>query len=278
MQGGQLDRNARPAKHASTGGGTADGVDGLFVGVKIAFGVVGGQRRLAQHVEGMGVALADVVLAAGERGVDGFAHHELLAEQGHGEFDAAPDQRLPTPRDEPGQRVAQGRFPAGGDQTAGDHQPPGGGVDEQGFTAPEMSAPVALADFVADQAIHGGVVRNAQQRFGQAHQGDAFLAGQGKFMHQIVHPARALALAADGGHQPGGPLGDGARIERGGLDFPRQRGDPSRFVGAVSGGDRRAAGGERGGGIGGDVHPKTPWREGFTQQVWRFFEFAAIVG
>jgi hypothetical protein len=62
-------------------------------------------------------------------------------------------------------------------QLAGQHQAPGGGVDEQRGRAPHVRAPVAAADLVADQRIARGLVGDAQQRLGQAHQRHALLAG-----------------------------------------------------------------------------------------------------
>ncbi|MCY1431360.1 hypothetical protein D9M71_473260 [compost metagenome] len=58
-----------------------------------------------------------------------------------------------------------------------------------------MLAPVAVADLVADQRVAGGLVGNAQQRFGQAHQRHAFLGGQREFLQQTLHQALAAAGA-----------------------------------------------------------------------------------
>ena len=52
-----------------------------------------------------------------------------------------------------------------------------------------MRFPVAMADFVADERIARCAVRDAQQRFGQTHERDAFLAGQGKFLNQSFDTA-----------------------------------------------------------------------------------------
>ncbi|MPN07517.1 hypothetical protein SDC9_154787 [bioreactor metagenome] len=110
-------------------------------------------------------------------------------------------------------------------QVAGDHQPPGGGIDKQRATLPEVGAPVALADLVADQQVHRLGIGNAQQCLGQAHQGDALLAGQGKLVHQVVDAARRLALRPHGRNQFAGPPGGGCFIERPGAVFGSQRGN-----------------------------------------------------
>ncbi|MNZ74328.1 hypothetical protein D3C78_927750 [compost metagenome] len=59
-------------------------------------------------------------------------------------------------------------------QLAGKQQTPGGGVYEQRRAAANVRMPVAVANFVADQRIAGGFIRNTQQRFGQTHQRHAF--------------------------------------------------------------------------------------------------------
>ena len=58
-----------------------------------------------------------------------------------------------------------------------------------------MRAPVALADLVADQRVARRAIGNAQQRFGEAHQRDAFLAGQRELVDQPFDAAARLLLA-----------------------------------------------------------------------------------
>ena len=61
---------------------------------------------------------------------------------------------------------------------AGEHQRPGGGVDEQGVGVAGIGRPVPGADLLGDQAIGGVGIGNAQQRLGQAQQQHAFLRTQ----------------------------------------------------------------------------------------------------
>ena len=129
-------------------------MDRLLVGDHIGLGIVGGQRRFAEHIVGVAEAFVFQLAGVGQRFGDGFAGDELLAHQAH--------------------RHIAG-FVMGRDQLAGKQQPPGGGVDEQRRAAADMRLPVAVADFVADQGVAGGFVRNAQQRFRQAHQRHALL-------------------------------------------------------------------------------------------------------
>ena len=280
MQRGQFYRDAGAFDDPLLSG-LADGVNCLLIGQKIAFGIGIGQRRFAQHIKGVGIAFANIIPTTGQRRVDGFPHHKLLTQERHGEFDAAPDNRLTATGDEAGQRTAQGGFRPSSHQSAGDHQTPGSGINEQRFTAPQMRTPIALADFIADQAVDGGVIGDAQQGFGQAHQSDTLLAGQRKFMHQIIHSARALAIMAHSGHQPSGAFGDGRPIERRRAHFFDQCGDLARFVGAVGVGNGRATSGEGSERIG-VIHQNKLWFEtslfreiivhgkGVTSQSMRF--------
>ena len=81
------------------------------------------------------------------------------------------------------------------DQPAGDQQAPGRGVDERRGRLADMGAPLAAADLVGDQRVAGRRVRDAQQRLGQAHQRDAFLAGKRVFAHQPLHQPAGRAGA-----------------------------------------------------------------------------------
>ncbi|KAG0765750.1 hypothetical protein G6F22_017964 [Rhizopus arrhizus] len=103
--------------------------------------------------------------------------------------------RLAALADQAGQRLGQRLLAAHGHQLAGDHQAPGRGVHDQRLRTAHVGLPVAAGDLVADQRVARGAVGNAQQRFGQAHQRHAFLAGQRKFLDQPFDAA-ALALAA----------------------------------------------------------------------------------
>jgi len=106
-----------------------------------------------------------------------------------------------------------------------------------------MLAPVALADLVGDEAVGGLAVGYAQQRFGQAHQGDALFRRQREFMHQGVHAGGAGAFFAHRRHQG---VGQGLRLAgAGGVAFPDFSQQPlhgRRFIAAVGGRDGAAQG------------------------------------
>ncbi|CRM85111.1 hypothetical protein [Pseudomonas sp. 22 E 5] len=131
----------------------------------------------------------------------------------------------------------------GGDQLAGQQQAPGGRVYEQRRAVAQVRLPVAGADLVADQRVAGALVRDAQQRFGQAHQGYAFLGRQGELLQQALNDtgtaAGALLIAQFFGNRGGqlvGGLGHWLR-QAGLLDQHRHH---FRLRATVSGGDRGA--------------------------------------
>ena len=105
-----------------------------------------------------------------------------------------------------------------------------------------MGLPVAPGDLVADQRVTGGIIGDAQQCFGQAHQRHAFLAGQRIFLHQPLDPA-APALAAQRGHEGAGGRGDGIAQLGGKFGLEQQIGQAIGFGAAIRGGYPAAQGG-----------------------------------
>ncbi|MNS83647.1 hypothetical protein D3C72_1174430 [compost metagenome] len=187
VQGRQLDGNARAFINPATVGRFADRVDGLFVRGQVLLCVVLGECGFTQHVVGIAEALGFELAGVGQGFGDGFAGHELLAHQAHGHVDALADHRLAALADDAGERGGEAGFVVGGHQLAGQQQAPGGGVDEQRRALAQVRLPVGAADLVADQRVARGLVGNAQQRFGQAHQRHAFLRRQRKFLDQALH-------------------------------------------------------------------------------------------
>ena len=60
---------------------------------------------------------------------------------------------------------------------------------------PKMLAPIGRRDFVFDQRVDSVGVGNAQQRFGQTHQRDAFVRRQAVFGKENLHQAGLGGLA-----------------------------------------------------------------------------------
>ena len=201
VEGRELHRDAGAGIDPPAPAGLADGVDRVLVGGEVAGGVGGGHRGLAQHVVGEAVAARLAGDRTFQRLLDRLAGDELLAEQAHGEVDRGADHGLAALRDQAGQRRGEALLAGGGDQLAGDQEAPGRGVDEDRGAVAEMGAPVATGQLVADQPVGGGGVGDAQERLGQAHQGDALLAGERELLHQRVDARGAGALAAHFRHQ-----------------------------------------------------------------------------
>ena len=175
VQGRKLDRDARAFINTATVGRFTDGVDRLLVRDHVGLRVGGGQGRFAQHVVRVAETFIFQLAGVRQRFGNGFPGHKLLAHQAHRHVHAFADQRLAALADDAVQGAGEVGFVMGGDQFAGKQQAPGGGVDEQRRATANMGMPVAVADLVADQRVAGGFIRNAQQRFRQAHQRHAFL-------------------------------------------------------------------------------------------------------
>ena len=99
-----------------------------------------------------------------------------------------------------------------------------------------MPPPIGGRDLVFDQRVHRGGVGHAQQRLGQAHQGDAFVGGQAVFGEKHVHQAR-FGGTTDLAHKVSA-CGDDPR-PRGGIQtrICDQGGDQRAFIGKALGVD-----------------------------------------
>jgi len=173
--------------------GLADGVDGLLVGGQVTLGVFLGQRGFTEHVVGVAEALGFQGGGVGQGFGDGLAGDELLAHQAHGHVHALANDRLAALADDAVERRGHAGFGVGRDQLAGDQQTPARRVDEHRRALAEVLAPVAVGDLVADQRVAGGLVRDTQQGFGQAHQRHAFLRRQRELLQQALHQALTAA-------------------------------------------------------------------------------------
>lgn len=191
VEGGNLDRDAMGGDGATAPRLLADGMDGGFVGLKIGLGVRRVHGGFAKHVEGIEVALVRPAPATVEGFVDGVPGDELLAQKAHGQIHGAANEGFAAAPQQAPQRCAQP--PAAvfvpRHQAAGDQEPPGGGIDEERGAVAQVLLPMPQAELVANQAVCGGAIGNAQKGFRQAHEGHAFLAGEGELLHQGVDPA-----------------------------------------------------------------------------------------
>ena len=195
VQRRQLDRDARPFINAAPARSLANRADRLLVRRQVALRVFLRHGGLAEHVVGVAEAFGFKLARVGQRFGNGLAGDELLAHQAHRHVHALTDQRFAALADDAGERLRQAGFVMRGDQLAREQQAPGGGVHKQRRALAQVRMPVAVADLVADECIARGLVGDAQQRFGQAHQRHAFLARQGEFLDQALH--QAFAAGAD---------------------------------------------------------------------------------
>ena len=115
--------------------------------------------------------VADVL--ARQCGIDGLAQYEVMAQQPH---------RLPRRSAHGGKADPLGNQPdgaerrlAGLDHARGQAEGPYRCVDQQRAGFGPVMCEITLTEFVLDEAVGGGGVRDAQQRLGHHHQGEAFL-------------------------------------------------------------------------------------------------------
>ncbi len=101
MQRRQLDRDAGRVVEAAARDTPADGGDRLVVSRRVARGILGGARRLAQHVVRKAIALCFGGRGAVERLGDGAAHDELVPQDAHRRRHRLAQHRLAAARDEP---------------------------------------------------------------------------------------------------------------------------------------------------------------------------------
>ena len=231
MQGRQLDRQPRAAVQRVGVHGRerprrlADGVDRGEVALEVNIGVLLRARRLAEHVVGEQVALRLVLLGTLQRLANGAPEHELVAQHLHRLADGLADDRLAGAGDEALQGVegiGAARL-AQLDDAPGEHQRPGRGVDQQAVGVSAMLVPMAFGELFGDQLVGRLAVGDPQQRLGDAHEDDAFLAGKAVLAHEGVDAGVLAAVGARGIDETARKVGRAAALvlaEHGALDQP----------------------------------------------------------
>ena len=239
VERGQLDRDPVPRVHAGARRGRTDRADRMRVRREVAERVVAGQRGLAQHVEREAIAACVPRAGVAERLLDRAAQHELPAEQPHREIDALADQRLAAFAEQRRQRLLERAVAVRVDQATRHQQAPRGRVDEQRRAAADVRVPVAPAQLVADQQVARRGIRNAQQRFREAHERDAFARIERELEHQRVDAARLAAFRAHAFREAPRDVLRGLQRRRRHLRLGQERRDGGRFVAAVVARDAR---------------------------------------
>ncbi len=198
MQCRELDRDARRIEHVGERSARAERGDRVLVRLEIALAVGRGQRAFAEHVVGIAVGAVFLFVRAVERFLDRAAHDELMAHDAHRLAHRETDHRFARAADQALERAGEIALGFIGqiDQFAGQHQTPGARVDEQRIALAQMRFPVRLAELVGDELVGRGLVRNAQQRFGHAHQQHAFLARQIVLAHERFDRRLLVRLGA----------------------------------------------------------------------------------
>jgi hypothetical protein len=206
MQRGELDRDRRRFDHAFERAARAECADRVLVGLVVTLGVGLRERGLAEHVVGIAVVAITLLGGAVERFADAAAHDELVAHDAHRLAHGEADHRLAGAADEALERAGEVAARVFGkiDEAAGEHEAPGRGVDEHRIAAAEVLFPIRFTELVANQLVGGGLVGNAQQRFGDAHEQHAFLAGKIVLAHEGLDGGLLARLCAHAGDEVGG--------------------------------------------------------------------------
>ncbi len=178
--------------------------DGVAVRLGVPGGIFVGAGALAEHVER---GQAGAVRALPRQGFfDGSSLHEFTAHDAHRPRHGGPGNRLAYPS---GQAVDPAAHVAGqvvrqADDVAGEHQGPGGGVQEYGVGLPDVLRPVCRADLLGDQSLGGIVIRNAQQRLADAQERNALLVGQAVFLQEQIQKRSFVRAPSAAFHQTTG--------------------------------------------------------------------------
>jgi hypothetical protein len=206
----QLDRDAgRSAKSALRFLG--DAAKRRPIGFGIAVGVCIGLGRFAEHVEAVAEPFRALRLGALECFVDVPAEDEVAAEDLHGFAHGGADDRLAKAAD----GAAESRLPIirtvlrPFEHLTRQQQRKSGSVDEGRVRTAELFRPIRPGKLVGDQLVRGMRVRDAQQRFGQAHHRNALVRAEIVSAKKCVHARRLLrpnTLDERAGHRGRLPL------------------------------------------------------------------------
>ena len=250
MERRQLDGDGR-RRAAVADALIADRLDGALVVAEILVRIGQGQGGLPQHVIGVGVTLLPGLAAR----LEGLFHvapqHELLAHYLHGGIHGGAHHRLAELVDHAPQHVGRiaVQLLVQLDDLAGQHQAPGGGIDQGGVALAKMGGPVGAGELVLDEGVGGLCIGDAQQGLCQAHQYDPLLGIQAVLLQEGIDTISRTTLLAYLGDQGAGALGH--LLQRG--PIPRQHGGKLRQIGVfihhVILGDGFAQSGQIGGNV-----------------------------
>ena len=122
----QLDGDTGVARRIPILFGFANPFDGMTIVLQVAIGIRHGAGRLAQHVEGMRVAVRHIIGRVGQGLVDVATHDELPADNAHGVEKGLPDDGFTESADNARHHAPHVPRPLGiqADEASGEHQSP----------------------------------------------------------------------------------------------------------------------------------------------------------
>ena len=207
-----------------------------------------GAGAFAQHV----IAVAEIRLPAaraiglGHAFLNGLAQHELAAQQLHGTQRGGHHGARAQPRHEA--RLLRGLSTSGGarQEFLGQGNRTGRQPGQRGIAC---GIEVGAAQLVRRQGNGGFCIGHTQQGFRQAHQGQAFGAGNRVFLEQAVHRPEGRRLVAHGLHPRCGHAGGRDPVQRAvqrgqavGHDLGLRAIGKGQAIGVRGGGRRRGRG------------------------------------
>ena len=206
MQRRQLDRDAVPRRdRLARLDGAAHGCDRGAICLEISLGVGARQRRLAQHVEG--IAIVALFLAGGARQrlsmsrpmTNWWPMMRIAC------LSAARATGSPSWRDQPripGTRLADARCDRASTTRPVSMSPQVEALTSSESLSPRCSSQAPRRNLVGDQPIRGLAIRDAQQRFRQAHEDHAFARCQAVLAQEGIQRSAAAGCGAHRLHQP----------------------------------------------------------------------------
>ncbi len=214
MQRREFYREARATDRIGRPGVLSDPLDRSAVDGVIFAGARCGARAFAKHVIGVAITAHQPFLRFVERGIDIGTEHELRAHDVHCQAHRGADRGLARATHCLAQHAPRrlGVILLQTDHLARQQQSPRRGVHEQRVPVANMRAPVAAAEFVADQAVGRNAIGNTQQGFRETHQHHAFAARQRIFREQRIDAGAVALFLADRLDQRSGPCRDRGTI------------------------------------------------------------------
>ena len=168
------------------GAGRGDGRNRTRIAQVIALGIRIRAGRFAEHIVAVGIALFFHLGGAFHRGHNGFTKHKLASHFLHGTRHGCTDHGFTHALDCRFQSTDRAGFVIVQHATR-QHQRPRRRVHQRRSGLPHVLSPIRWRNFVFDQGVDCICIGNAQERFGQTHEGHALICGQPVFCEENLH-------------------------------------------------------------------------------------------